>query len=63
MSVLPVAVDDEEETTTMTGQDTAHIDKYFVFEMNGRGMNEQMVYVFKSSVGMAALAVEMDRTG
>jgi len=42
---------------------TDKIDKFLIFKMNGRGMNDSISYVFKSSTSMAELAVEMDTSG
>ena len=38
-------------------------DKYFIYEVNNRALNDQPSYIFKSSVPMARLAVLMDRDG
>lgn len=36
-------------------------DKYVVFEVNGRNMNDQPAYIFKSHSHMAQLGVDMDK--
>ena len=41
----------------------SHLDKFLVYAVNGRSINNRSAYVFKSSNDMAQLAVEMDVQG
>ena len=44
-------------------QSVGGIDKYFLYQINGRGMNSDSAYVFKASTHMAEIGVEMDTSG
>ena len=42
-------------------QKLSDVDKYLIYQINGKGMNDTPAYVFKASRSMAQLACEMDR--